>query len=472
MSEILEINHLSVAFSKYETFFKKTFSAPIEDLSLSLEENTITAVVGQSGSGKSLVAHAIMGMLPGNCRINGELLYKGAPFTDQVRRSLRKGEIVIIPQSIDYLDPLMTVGNQIRELVREGDPEEEMQKILARYSLAPEVADMYPFELSGGMARRILIACAVVQRPALIIADEPTPGLDEELVDEAIGHMLQLKENGASLLVITHDLFVAQAIADKIVFFKDGKSVCQVTREEFANTSDFENLPPYAKLLFESLPCHKFTEIARVEAEDGQIHTLEAKNLTFGYTKDKPIFQGLNFSIKSGEIVGLTAHSGFGKSTLCKLLAGYLKPLTGEILIDGKPFKAGSAYNPVQLVFQHPEKAVDFKWTMDKILNEAFPVDNNIQQSMGLKDEWMERFPKELSGGELQRFSISRVLNPHTRFLIADEMTTMFDTYTQAQIWKTVIEFVRAHNLALILISHDRDLVRKLCDRVVALDQF
>ena len=142
MSEILKINHLSVAFSKYETFFKKNYSAPIEDLSLSLEENTITAVVGQSGSGKSLVAHAIMGMLPGNCRINGELLYKGTPFTDQVRRSLRKGEIVIIPQSIDYLDPLMTVGNQIRELVREGDPEEEMQKILARYSLAPEVADV------------------------------------------------------------------------------------------------------------------------------------------------------------------------------------------------------------------------------------------------------------------------------------------------------------------------------------------
>ena len=470
MSEILKINHLSVAFSKYETFFKKNYSAPIEDLSLSLEENTITAVVGQSGSGKSLVAHAIMGMLPGNCRISGELLYKGAPFNERVRKSLRKGEIVIIPQSIDYLDPLMTVGNQIMELVREGNPEEEMQKILARYSLAPEVADMYPFELSGGMARRILIACAVVQRPALIIADEPTPGLDEELVDEAIGHMLQLKENGASLLVITHDLFVAQAIADKIVFFKDGKSVCQVTREEFANTSDFENLPPYAKLLFESLPCHKFTEIARVAAEDGQIHTLEAKNLTFGYTKARPIFQGLNFSIKSGEIVGLTAHSGFGKSTLCKLLAGYLKPLTGEILIDGKPFKVGSAYNPVQLVFQHPEKAVDFKWTMDKILNEAFPVDNKIQQSMGLKDEWMERFPKELSGGELQRFSISRILNPQTRFLIADEMTTMFDTYTQARIWKTVIEFVRKYNLALILISHDRDLVKKLCDRVVALD--
>lgn len=470
MAKILEINHLNVAFSKYASFFKKTYAAPIEDLSLSLEENTITAVVGQSGSGKSLVAHAIMGMLPSNCRVQGELLYKEAPFNDEIRQGLRKGEIVIIPQSIDYLDPLMTVGNQIKELVRQGDPEEELQKILARYSLAPEVANMYPFELSGGMARRILIACAVVQRPTLIIADEPTPGLDEELVDEAIEHMLQLKENGASLLVITHDLFVAQSIADKIVFFKDGKSICQVTREEFANTKSFDDLPPYAKLLFESLPCNKFTEFAQVEAEEQQLHTLEAKELTFGYTRNKPIFQGLNFSIKSGEIVGLTAHSGFGKSTLCKLLAGYLKPISGEILIDGKHFKVGSAYNPVQLVFQHPEKAVDFKWTMDKILNEAFPVDNQIQQSMGLKQDWLERFPKELSGGELQRFSISRVLNPHTKFLIADEMTTMFDTYTQAQIWKTVIEFVRKHNLALILISHDRDLVKKLCDRVVALD--
>ena len=149
MSEILKINHLSVAFSKYETFFKKNYSAPIEDLSLSLEENTITAVVGQSGSGKSLVAHAIMGMLPGNCRINGELLYKGTPFTDQVRRSLRKGEIVIIPQSIDYLDPLMTVGNQIRELVREGDPEEEMQKLRDFVENSGFDSDLVEFRWSG-----------------------------------------------------------------------------------------------------------------------------------------------------------------------------------------------------------------------------------------------------------------------------------------------------------------------------------
>lgn len=469
--KILEIEHLSIAFSKYESFFKKAYVAPIEDLSLSLEENTITTVVGQSGSGKSLVAHAIMGMLPGNCRINGKINYQGLPFGDEQRKSLRKGEIVIIPQSIDYLDPLMTVGNQIKQLVREGDPEEETLKILARYNLEPQVANMYPYELSGGMARRILIACAVVQKPKLIIADEPTPGLDEELVDEAIKHMLQLKENGASLLVITHDLFVAKSIADNIVFFKDGKGVCEVSKEEFSNTDNFDNLPPYAKLLFECLPCNKFTELAQVDKPKQESHTLEARNLTFGYKKDKPIFEGLNFSVKSGEIVGLTAHSGFGKSTLCKLLSGYLKPLAGEILVDGVPFKVGTAYNPVQLVFQHPEKAVDFKWTMDKVINEAVPIDSAIFADMGLKQEWLERFPKELSGGELQRFSISRVLNENTKFLIADEMTTMFDTYTQAHIWKTVVKFVRENNLALILISHDRDLVKKLCDRVVALDE-
>lgn len=196
---------------------------------------------------------------------------------------------------------------------------------------------------------------------------------------------------------------------------------------------------------------------------------LKAENINFKYGGDKYILKDINLSVDSNEIVGIIAPSGFGKTTLAKILAGYIKPDKGRVSLKGFDKKKNS-FNPVQLIFQHPEKSVNPKWKMKKILNEAYEVSDEMIESMGIKKEWLNRWPSELSGGELQRFCVLRALSPQTKFLIADEMTTMLDAITQAQIWEVVIDYCKKNNIGLIVISHDKDLVGRICDRIVNLE--
>lgn len=199
---------------------------------------------------------------------------------------------------------------------------------------------------------------------------------------------------------------------------------------------------------------------------------LRAKNISFKYkNNEKYILENIDFDINSGEVVGLVAPSGFGKTTLAKILAGYENSYSGEVIINGMDKKA-TLYNPVQLIFQHPEKAVNPRWRMDKILKEAFEPSKELLSYMGIKDEWLNRYPNELSGGELQRFCVIRALSKETKFLIADEMTTMLDAITQAQIWNVVIDYIKENNIGLIIISHEKALINRLCDRIINLEKF
>lgn len=198
---------------------------------------------------------------------------------------------------------------------------------------------------------------------------------------------------------------------------------------------------------------------------------LKAKGINFKYRNGRYILKDIDFEINSGEIVGLVAPSGFGKTTLAKILAGYEKPESGSVIIEGYKSEKNK-YNPVQLIFQHPEKSVNPKWKMSKIINEAFEPSKELIDSMGIKDEWLNRWPSELSGGELQRFCVLRALSKDTKFLIADEMTTMLDAITQAQIWGVVLEHVKKYNIGMIVISHERALVDRICTRIVDLTEF
>ncbi|MDD3247280.1 MAG: ATP-binding cassette domain-containing protein [Methanosarcina sp.] len=177
----------------------------------------------------------------------------------------------------------------------------------------------------------------------------------------------------------------------------------------------------------------------------------------------------MNLSLGSGEVLGLIGDSGSGKSTLCKILAGYENNYQGNVSIDGKAIPS-KGYNPVQLVFQHPEKAVNPKWKMKDILNEGHIVPQDILDSFGIKKSWFNRWPNELSGGELQRFALARALSPETKFLIADEITTMVDAITQAQIWNIVLDIVKELNIGVLVVSHEKKLISKLCHDVVYLD--
>ena len=210
---------------------------------------------------------------------------------------------------------------------------------------------------------------------------------------------------------------------------------------------------------------------------------LEARGIAFAYPGKAPIYQGLDFSIEPGERVALQAPSGFGKTTLCRMLAGYLRPTAGQVLLDGKALpKRGVC--PVQLVWQHPEKAVDPRMRMAAMLAEAGVgrkrlrslSDDTLSQDhrellnrLGIREKWLTRFPHELSGGELQRFCIARALAARPRYLIADEISTMLDALTQAQIWHVLLEESAAQNMGVILVSHSPSLTERVATRTVRL---
>ena len=198
---------------------------------------------------------------------------------------------------------------------------------------------------------------------------------------------------------------------------------------------------------------------------------LKASKINFKYNEDRYVLKDIDFYVNSGEVVGLVAPSGFGKTTLAKILAGYITPESGEVVIEGCR-REKNGYNPVQLIFQHPEKSVNPKWKMKKIINESFTPSKELIEAMGIKEGWMNRWPSELSGGELQRFCVIRALSPKTKFLIADEMTTMLDAITQAQIWNVVLDYAKKNEIGVVVISHEKALVHKICDRVVNLEEF
>lgn len=196
---------------------------------------------------------------------------------------------------------------------------------------------------------------------------------------------------------------------------------------------------------------------------------LEAKNVSFRYREHSPwILREISLSVEKGERVGLVGPSGYGKSTLLRLMEGYLKPASGEILLDGKPLPQKGVC-PVQLIYQHPEKAINPRWKMKKVLEESGMFRREIMEALGIEEEWLSRYPRELSGGELQRFCVARSLFEGTQFLLADEMSTMLDVITQAQIWNLVLKEVEQRQLGLLMVTHNRALADRVCQRVVEL---
>ena len=193
---------------------------------------------------------------------------------------------------------------------------------------------------------------------------------------------------------------------------------------------------------------------------------LKAENITFSYSKKRPILKDVSLTLPSDKIIGLIGDSGSGKSTLCKIMSGYISNYKGNVTLDGQKIPDKGFY-PVQLIFQHPEKTMNPKWKMDKVLNESWTVTQDLKDTFGLKDTWLTRWPNELSGGELQRFSILRALNPNTRFVIADEISTMLDAVTQVQIWEALIKHCRANNIGILAVSHDPELLEVVCDEIL-----
>ena len=191
---------------------------------------------------------------------------------------------------------------------------------------------------------------------------------------------------------------------------------------------------------------------------------LKATNISFKYPSAKEyLLKDVNLELDNSKIMGLIGDSGSGKSTLCKILSGYVTNYEGSVTFDGNPLPK-KGFKPVQLIYQHPEKVMNPTWKMEQVLKESWEVPDDLLNEFGIQKSWLTRFPQELSGGELQRFSVLRSLNPNTKFLIADEMTTMLDAITQVQILDSVLKIVKQRNMGFLLVSHDMDLVDTICD--------
>ncbi|OEF97184.1 peptide ABC transporter ATP-binding protein [Desulfuribacillus alkaliarsenatis] len=260
---VLQAKDISISFCQYTKGLEQSYQKVITSLHLDVHAGEVVAIVGSSGSGKSLLAHSILGILPDNCQLSGELYYKGAPLSEVELSKLRGKEISLVPQSINYLDPLMKVGKQVETSVpkEKGNKKSVVRQLFSKFGLAPKVEEMYPFQLSGGMARRAIVSAAIAGNPKLLVADEPTPGLDEEGVKEALSFFKKLSNQGHSIIMITHDLEAALQIADRIVVFYAGTTVEMAPVRDFAGAG--ENLRhPYSKALWNALPQNGFQPLA------------------------------------------------------------------------------------------------------------------------------------------------------------------------------------------------------------------
>ena len=253
---ILEIQGMSVSFDQYAHGFSKTTLEVIRDLDVKVHEGEMVAVVGSSGSGKSLLAHGILGILPYNAALGGKMLYQGEELTQERKERLRGNEIVLVPQSVAFLDPLMKIGPQIRKGKKDPASRARLDRIFEGYHLKKEVQDLYPFELSGGMNRRVLVSTAMKGEPKLVIADEPTPGLHIKMVRRVMEHFRELADRGAGVLLITHDLEQALAVADRVAVFYAGTTVEDAPVSDFRQEETLRH--PYSKALWQAMPQNGF----------------------------------------------------------------------------------------------------------------------------------------------------------------------------------------------------------------------
>lgn len=270
---LLQVEDLSIGFRMYddagEGISQKFFRAGqhevsvIHDLNVSVHAGSILAIVGASGSGKTLLADAIMGIYEPNALVTGRIWFDGELQTTETLAGLRGSRIALIPQNVNALDPLMRVGKAVQgATANRADAERRrarQEELFVRFGLDGDVARMYPHELSGGMARRVLLCCALMDSPQLIIADEPTPGLDLPLAVQALADLRQFADEGGAVMLITHDIELALSVADSIAVFKDGTVIEETSVEAFADEQLLRH--EFARALWRAMPEHGFSAI-------------------------------------------------------------------------------------------------------------------------------------------------------------------------------------------------------------------
>jgi len=472
----------------------------VADISLTLNRGEILCIVGESGSGKSVTASAIMGLLPSIIKISGgEIDFKGKNLLHMAKNQRRhlagKSIAMIFQDPLSSLNPLMSIKQQIGEVLRchkfgtRAQCERRILEILSEVGLPePEIIQyQYPFHLSGGQRQRVMIAMALALDPDILIADEPTTALDVTTQAQILDLIRKIqKRKGMGVMFITHDFGVVCEIANRVIVMEKGRLIEQGAVDAVL----FNPQQEYTKSLIAAVP-HMREEKRPLTTRSKEILKVEdlCKTYSTGVTllgrkRTVQALDGVNFSVRRGQTLGIVGESGSGKSTLGRVLMKLLKADSGKILFEGKDIAALSEgeFRPlrprIQMVFQDPYASLNPRHTIAYSLTigpltqgqdfkNVMASATSILELVGLDASALKRFPHEFSGGQKQRIGIARALMLEPEILIADEAVSALDVSVQAQILQLLQELQRQRHLTILFITHDLRVASQICDDIL-----
>ncbi|CDO34906.1 ABC transporter, ATP-binding protein; putative dipeptide/oligopeptide/nickel transporter [Novosphingobium sp. KN65.2] len=479
----------------------------VENISFDLERSKILCIIGESGSGKSVSANAIMGLLPKALRVtSGTIELDGIDVTDIPPAKLRdlRGRVVsmIFQDPLSALNPLMTVGAQVEEVMAAhnvGSPQSRRDRALALLTEVglpdPEVMyHQYPFRLSGGQRQRVMIAMALALEPTILIADEPTTALDVTTQAQILELIREIqRRKGMSVMFITHDFGVVAQIADDVVVMEKGHIVERGTAQEVLESPKH----PYTRQLIAAIPRLRYEDRDTPEATSGTSRLLQVEGLMKTYRTARGLFQrprvvkavnDVSFELAHGRTLGIVGESGSGKSSLGRVLIKLLDNDGGTILFEGRDIAALSEreFRPlraqVQMIFQDPFASLNPRATIGHSLTVG-PIAHGMSRDaartdamallehVGLDPGAYDRYPHEFSGGQRQRVGIARALMFKPKLLIADEAVSALDVSIQAQILQLLDQIQKETGVAMIFITHDLRVASQICDEIAVMQK-
>jgi peptide/nickel transport system ATP-binding protein len=482
---LLEVSNLTVGFGLVEA---------VTGVSLAIGKGERFGLIGESGSGKTLTALAVAGLLPETAHRSGEIRFDGAPLPDDERALARlRGKRIgmVFQEPMTALNPLMRVGAQIAEALALTGTAGEISALLTEVGLEPRHATRYPHQLSGGQRQRVMIAMALASQPDLLIADEPTSALDLVTQAKVLDLIVELCERrGMALMFISHDLRAVARLCERVAVMHRGRIVeTGATGAVFGNPrEDYTR-----KLVDASQP--------RIESSApgaSGIPLIETEGLTRRFRQPgRWLLSGtpltavdhVDISIRVGESVALVGPSGCGKTTLARMLVGLDRPSAGRIRFNHAGYDGDESLDPthpeirrdLSLVFQDPFGSFDPRLSIGASLAEPLRLlprmsreerDVHLREAVGavgLPEEMLSRFPHEFSGGQRQRLAIARALVTRPKFVVLDEPVSALDMSIRGEILALLMRVRREFGLAYLIISHDLDMVRAVADRVLVM---